>query len=220
MNVDIITRPFIELWVSLVEGLARLLPALLIFIIGLLIANLVYKAVVKLFAMAQLDSLVRPFTGAIERAGYRVRIGHIIGWLAKWFIIIATTILALDIMNLESGRDLLLGIVYYIPQVIIAILVLFVGFILADFVKKLIMGSTKMLNFRSAAMLGNIARIVIIVFAVLVALQTVGVASDLIYILFVGIVAMISLAGGLAFGLGGRDAAREAIEKAKRNLHR
>lgn len=220
MNVDIITRPFVELWASLVEGFARFLPALLVFIIGLLIANLVYKAVVKLFAMAQLDSLVRPFTGAVERAGYRVRIGHIIGWLAKWFIIIASAILALDIMNLESGRDLLMGIVYYIPQVIVAILVLFVGFILADFVKKLIMGSTKMLNFKSAAMLGNIARMVIIVFAVLVALRTVGVASDLIYILFVGIVGMISLAGGLAFGLGGRDAAKEAIEKAKRDLHR
>ena len=77
-----------------------------------------------------------------------------------------------------------------------------------------------MLNFKSAAMLGNIARIVIIVFAVLVALRTVGVASDLIYILFVGIVGMIALAGGLAFGLGGRDAAKEAIENAKRNLHR
>ena len=220
MNVDIISRPFVELWASLAEGLARFLPALLVFIIGLLIANLVYKAVVKLFAMAQLDNLVRPFTGAVERAGYRVRVGHIIGWLAKWFIIIASAILALDIMNLESGRDLLMGIVYYIPQVILAILVLFVGFILADFVKKLIMGSTKMLNFKSAAMLGNIARIVIIVFAVLVALRTVGVASDLIYILFVGIVGMIALAGGLAFGLGGRDAAKEAIENAKRNLHR
>lgn len=220
MNVDIITQPFVDLWASLIEGLALLLPALIVLIIGIVIANLVYKAVVKLFAMAQLDGLVRPLAGAVERAGYQVRVGHIIGWLAKWFIIVASAILALDIMNLQSGRELLMGIVYYIPQVIIAILVLFVGFVLADFVKKLIIGSTKMLNFRSAAMLGNIARITIIVFAVLVALRTIGVASDLIYILFIGIVAMISLAGGLAFGLGGRDAAKDAIEKAKQGLHK
>ncbi|MCA9351404.1 hypothetical protein KC929_01330 [Patescibacteria group bacterium] len=220
MNVEVLTQPFIDLWASFVEGLALLVPALIIFAIGLFVAKVVYKALVKVFSASKVDDLVKPFAGSFERAGYQLRIGHVIGWLAKWFIIIASLMIALDMVGLDSTRGLLTGIIAYIPQVIIAVLVLFAGFLLADFVKKLIKGSTKMLNFRSAAMLGNIARIAILVFTVLIVLNLLGIGRDIINILLIGFVSMIALAGGLAFGLGGRDAAARAIENAKHALHK
>ncbi|MCA9352510.1 hypothetical protein KC866_03970 [Patescibacteria group bacterium] len=219
MNVEVLTQPFADLWASFVEGFALLVPALIVFAIGIFVGKIVYKALVKLFAATKIDELVKPLAGAVERAGYKLRIGHIIGWLAKWFVIIASLMIALDIMGLDSTRGLLMGIIAYIPQVIIAVLVLFAGFLLADFVKKLIKGSTKMLNYRSAAMLGNVARVSIVVFTFLIVLNLLGIGREVVNILLIGFVAMLALAGGLAFGLGGRDAAAKAIEDAKRNFH-
>jgi len=128
--------------------------------------------------------------------------------------------LTLDIMGLNSTRELLTGIIAYIPQVIIAVLVLFAGFLLADFVKKIIKGSTKMLNFKSAAMLGNIARVAILVFTVLIVLNLLGIGREIVNIILIGFVSMMALAGGLAFGLGGTTAAAKAIEDAKHALHK
>ena len=220
MNLDIFIQPFIDLWGSFIEGLAVLIPALILFVFGLFLSNIIYKTLVKLFAATKIDNFVRPFTGALERAGYSLRIGHIIGWLAKWFIIIVSLMITLDLLNLDSAREFLLGVIYYIPQVIVAILVLFTGFLLADFVKKIIKGSTKMLNFKSAALFGNIARIAILVFSILVALNLLGIGSAIINIILIGFVSMFSLAGGLAFGLGGKEAARDAIEDFKKSLHK
>jgi hypothetical protein len=104
--------------------------------------------------------------------------------------------------------------------VILAAFVLFVGFIVADFVKKLVSGSSKLLNFHSSALLGSITRIAILVFTILIVLNMLGIGDEIVNVLFIGIVGMLSLAGGLAFGLGGRDAAAKAIEKFKHEIHK
>ncbi len=219
MSLTTFTQPFVDLWASFVEGLSLLIPALLVLVVGIFVAKVVYKTFVKVFAATKIDEMLKPLAGSLERAGYKLRVGHILGWLLKWFIIIASLLIALDILNLDGARGILTGIVAYIPQVIIAVIILFAGFLLGDFVKKVIKGSTKMLNFKSAAMLGNIARIAVIVFSLLLSLDLLGL-GQFFQILFTGFVAMVSLAGGLAFGLGGRDAAAKAIEEAKEALHK
>jgi hypothetical protein len=219
MNLSTFTQPFIDLWGSFINGLSVLLPALLVFIVGIVISRIVYKTIVKIFAATKIDQMVKPFAGVVELAGYKLRIGHVIGWLLKWFIMIASLVISLDILKLDVVSDRLTLIVAYIPQVIIAIVILFAGFLLGDFVKKLIKSSTKMLNYKSAALLGNIARIAVVVFTLLLSLDLLGL-GEFFQIIFVGLVSMLALAGGLAFGLGGRDAAAKAIEDAKHALHK
>ena len=222
MNREIYTRPFIELWSTIAVGLPRIILAILVFIIGWIVAHLIYKAVVKVLDKMKLDKALEP-TGlgkALDRSGHPLRVGKIIGFLVKWFIVIAFLILALDLLNLQTTKELLTGIVAYIPQVILSAFVLFIGFIVADFVKKLVSGSSKMVNFKSAGLLGSTARTAILVFTVLIVLNMLGIGREIINILFIGVIAMLSLAGGLAFGLGGRDAAAKAIETMKHNMHK
>ncbi len=220
MLLETLTQPFINLWGSFVIGLGMILPALIAIALGLFFGKGFYKIIVKILKKAKIDELAKPFAGAVERAGYQLHISHLIAWLVKWFIIIASLIIALDFLKLQSAQELLTGIVAYIPQVIIAIFILFAGFLLGDFVKKIIKTSTKMLNFKSAAMLGNIARTAVVVLSILLAMDLLGIGQNIIMTLFVGVVAMLSLAGGLAFGLGGQNAAQRAVEDIKNSLHK
>lgn len=222
MRQEILLDPLNRLWETVAMGLPRLVLAIVIFIIGWILAGLVHKLLVKIAKSLRLDHILKP-TGlpeAFERAGYKFSVGRLIGFLAKWFVIITGLMAALDILGLQSTTGLLTGIINYIPQVIIAILVLLAGVALSGFVKKLIMGSTKMLNVQSAGVLSNVARISVLVFTVIIVLNLLGIGRELINILFIGAVSMIALAGGLAFGLGGQSAAARAIQKAQDGLHR
>lgn len=216
---EIFIKPFMAIWAQVAVFVPKFIVAIIVFIIGMIIANTLYKLIVKAFG-SKLDDMMRPLAGVIERAGYKLRVGHIVGWLVKWFFVVVTLIIALDILDLNQVQGFLTYIALYIPRVIIAAFVVFAGYILGDFAKKLVKGSTKMVNFKSAAMLGNMTRTVIIVFACIIALEQVGIGTAIIQTLFTGLVAMIAIAGGLAFGLGGKDAAKEAIEDVKSSMNK
>lgn len=218
-QTEILLAPLYQLWAQVAVWFPKLLIALIVLAIGFFVAKIAYKAIVKLFG-TKLDSAIRPFVGAVEKAGYHVRVGHILGWLVKWFVIIFTALVVLDILELATARELLMVVVGYIPNVIGAVVVLLGGFVLADFVKKVTRASTKMLNVKSASMLAALARTAIIIFTFMLALSMLGIGQVIINALVIGFVAMISLAGGLAFGLGGKEAAAKAIEDAKRSLHK
>lgn len=207
---------FLKLWNGIISIIPNLLGAIIIFILGWFVGKLAYKAILKISHALKIDEATKPLSGTFERAGYKLHFGKVIGTLVKWFIVIGSLVISLEILGLSGVASLLLGIVVVrIPQVIIAILILLAGILVANFVKKLILGSTQMLNVKSAAFLANLARIAIIVFTVLIALNTIQVDSNTINTLFIGFVAMFALAGGLAFGLGGQKAAAQAIEDAK-----
>ncbi len=217
---EMFLSPFINLWDGIVAILPRLIVAIIVFTVGWLIAKVIYKAIIKLGKKIKIDEAVKPMAGAIEKAGYSLKIGRSIAFLVKWFIVIGSLVISLDLLNLETTKNLLTGIVSYIPQVIIAIFVLISGIVLANFVKKLIKSSTTVLNIKSAGFLANLARIALIIFTVLISLNIIGFNSEIINIIFMGAVAMVALAGGLAFGLGGQKAAAEAIEDIKRTMHK
>jgi len=212
-------QPFVDIWAQVATFVPKFIAAILVLLIGMIIAKTLYKLIVKALG-SKVDAMVLPLAGAIERAGYKLRVGHIIGWLVKWFFIIVTLIIALDILGLDQVQSFLTYIALYIPRVIIAAFVVFAGYVLGDFAKKLVKGSTKMVNFKSAAMLGNLTRTVVIIFACIIALEQVGIGASIIQTLFTGFVAMIAIAGGLAFGLGGKEAAKDAIHDAKQAMHK
>ncbi|MBD3359385.1 MAG: hypothetical protein GF365_01600 [Candidatus Buchananbacteria bacterium] len=208
------------LWVKLVDYLPNLVAAVIILIIGIFIAKAIAKLVKTVIEALRLDPLIRKINiiQKIEDTGTKVVLSEILAWLIKWFLYIVLLIAISEILKLGQFTVFLKEIALYLPNVIIAVLILVVGLVLGDFVDKLIVSVLKSTRAKLAPLMGTIAKWSIFIFALLAALLQLGVAVTLIQTLFTAIVVTIALAAGLAFGLGGRDAARETIEKFKENI--
>lgn len=215
---DVLLNSVQQLWFELAAFLPRFVLAVIVFVIGWLLAVLIYRGIVALIDAIKLDRLLAPtgLNAFVDRSGYKFSAGKIIGWLVKWFIIIAFLVASFNIVGWDSVNTILTQIALYIPRVILAAFVMFAGFIVADFVRKLVAGSTKVTRFGRSELIGSFSKIVILIFAFLIVLNLIGLAAAVVNSLIIGFVAMVALAGGIAFGLGGKDVAREMLE----SLHR
>jgi hypothetical protein len=208
------------LWYGFVATFPKILLAIVVFIIGWIVAATIGKLVTAGIDALKLDKLFAN-TGtdeALARAGVRLHIGAVVGWLVKWLVVIAFLIASLNLLNLDQVTMFLQEIWAYIPQVIIAVLVLVAGTILADFVRRLVSGSAAIANVRSARMIGTIAYYAIWILAIVTALDKLGIFGYFGQILFTGLVLMLALSVGLAFGLGGKEAAGRWINKFSEDL--
>jgi len=155
----------------------------------------------------------------LSRAGFHLDSGAFMGALVRWFVIIVFLVASLDVLGLTQVnaflREVVLG---YLPQVIAAALILLVAAVLADAMQKVVVGGAKAAEMKSASLLGGVTRWSIWVFAFVIALSQLGIAPAFMQILFTGVVVMLALAGGLAFGLGGKDAAAEFIARLRRDI--
>lgn len=209
-----------SLWVGFITFIPGLILAIIIFIIGWIIGSVVGKAIMQLFAALKIDKIFES-AGAGEmmaKAGMRLNVGKFIGDLVKWFIVAVFLMTALNVLQLTEVTQFLRDVVVqYLPRVIVAALVLVMATVISDFMRKVIRGSARMANVRSANLLGSIAHYAIWIFAFIIALSELGVAAQFMQILFTGIIAMLAIAGGLAFGLGGKEAAARSIESVREN---
>jgi hypothetical protein len=200
---------------------AYLLAAIIIFVIGWIIGSFIGKLVQKLFQKINVDSALRQagMDNVLRRGDINLNSGAFVGGLVKWFIIAIFFLAALRVLGLNQVTLYLEQVVVgYLPHVIIAVLILLASVVIAGVVQKIVVGAASAAHIGSANVLGLITKWAIIVFAVLTALVELNIAASLIQILFIGVVVAFSLSFGLAFGLGGRDAAARAIEKAQQKM--
>ncbi len=204
-----------------VHFLLTLVLAIIIFIAGWVVGSVLSEVVAKIIKVIKIDTILEG-AGAkalIAKAGFNLNTGAFLGGLVKWFIIVVFLVTSLDILGLQAVTAFLANVVLgYIPQVIVATLILIVAAVLADFSQKVLTGSARALDSKSAGFVGGVARWAIWVVAILAALNQLGIASGMMQTLFTGLVAMLSIAGGLAFGLGGKDAAARYIEKLRSEI--
>lgn len=153
-----------------------------------------------------------------ERYGLPFKISKLLGWIIKWFLIVVSLIAATDVLGWDQVTDYLKQIVLYLPNVIIAVIMLFFGTVLANFVHRVVKSAVAAAKLASADFLAGLARWAILVFTFMASLIQLQIAEDLIRVLFTGFVAMLALAGGLAFGLGGKDYAARVLDKLKRDI--
>ncbi len=217
---EAILEAIVSLWEGLVAYLPSLIAGVIILVLGIFLAKAIEKIVAKVIASAKIDELISKINVVkkIEEGGTKVVFSQIFGWLVKWFLYIVLLIAVSEILKLGQFTVFLKDIAMYLPNVIIAVLILVVGFVLGYFVDDLIVKLLKSSKEKLGNLVGAVAKWAIIVFAVLAALLQLNVASQMIQLLFTGIIFMLALAFGLAFGLGGREAAKEMIEEVKRDI--
>jgi small-conductance mechanosensitive channel len=217
---NVLTASFQGLFYGLVAFLPNLVAAITIFIIGWLIGAGLARVVEQVIAAIKVDQALRAagVERVIERAGWKMNAGAFLGTLVKWFFIIVFLVAALEVLGLTQVTAFLTTVVLgYLPQVIVAVLILLVAAVVAEAAQRVVRGAASAAHMKSANFLGAIARWAIWVFALLAALDQLGV-SPFIQTLFTGLVVALALAFGLAFGLGGQAAAARAIERMSKEI--
>lgn len=213
---EVFTQSLQGIWFGIASFVPTLVIAIIIFAIGWVLAALIEKLVEGLFKTLKVDAALKSagFEDVVERSGYKLNSGRFVGSLVKWFVIVVFLIASFDILGLSQVNSFLNDVVLsYLPQVIVAVLVLMVSVMIADVVQKIVIASARAAHVKSASLLGAIAKWAIWIFAILTALFHLGIAPGLIQTLFMGIVVAAALAVGLAFGLGGKDVAARMLDK-------
>lgn len=193
----------------------RLIGFLVILIVGLIIAALVARAVTFLLRKVGFDRMADRIglTRFEQRMGVRMDTAGILGKIVYWFILLIFLVPAADALGVPAVSNILNTLVAYIPNVFVAILILFLGTLAATVVADLVRGAVASANIGNPNIFARIARWAIIGFAGLVALEQLKITPDLLNELFGAIVAALAIAFGLAFGLGGQEAARRWLAR-------
>jgi len=208
---------------SVVLVLPQIILAVVLVIVGAIIGAGIARLIMRGMETLKIDAVLTSagVSALVARSGYTLRSGVIVGKLVQWFITLVFVVMAFDVLGLTEVTTFLREVVLsYLPHVVAAVLILLSAAVVAEFVHNIVVGASRAADVRTHYILGTSARFAIWAFAVLAALDQLQVATAFVQTLFTGVVVAISLALGLSFGLGGRDAAARYIEHVSRELHR
>ncbi len=217
---EIILASLNQVWLKFLSLLPNLVGALIVLIVGWIIAVILGRLVARALKILKVDVGLEKIGAkkSLEAARVKLDVANLLGALVKWFLIIVAFLAAADILNLPQVTQFLGSVLFYIPNVIVAVVILLIGILLANFLEKVVKGSVRVAKLSSAKFLGSLTKWAVTIFAGLAALIQLGIASSLLETLFTGLVAMLALAGGLAFGLGGRDEASRIIGRIRDDI--
>lgn len=214
--IELINVILFDFFKNLGAFLPNLFGGLLILIVGLLIGGIVKHLIITVVTFSKIDLLFHK-TKLIKKEEVNIWT-EVLSEILKWMLIIVFLVPALEVWGLSRATTVVNEILFYLPNVVVAVVIAFVGILASNLTADLVRHSVKTMGSTASNGLAVFTRGTIMFFTVLVVLNQLGVAQDLIRILFTGIVAMLSLAGGLAFGLGGRDSAKEILDELKRKM--
>ena len=217
---DVIMASLQNLWDGFVAFIPALLGALVVFIVGWLVAMALGKIVTRILQAIQIDKIFDQLgiMKAVHKSGLDWEFSGFMGWIVKWFLLIAFFLAAADILGLSEVAVFLTAILAYIPNIFVAALILVIAALVSDFLEKLIKASIKAADFSAPKVVGVMVRWSVWIFAFLAVFNQLGIASTLINTFFMGFIAFLALAGGLAFGFGGQGVAKDWLEKLSKEI--
>jgi len=218
--VDVLNNYLLSLYPSIANAILSVIAAVVVFLVGWVIAFLV-KWVLEFvlskiqirdwLAKAGLEKYVEDFT-------WEEKLDKILAEIGFWIVLVLFLMTAFDILGLSTVNSFIRDVVSYIPKAIAGGLILLAGFLFGELTRKAVVGVLRGLEKKSASGVGVFIKWAIIIFSFLAALNTWGVAVEIVNTLVLGVVLFFALAGGLAFGLGGQETAREILENIKRHF--
>lgn len=219
---DALTQSLLNVWYGVASFIPGLIIAIIIFAIGWILAVLIERLVESIFKALKIDAALKSagLEDVVKRAGYNLNSGAFVGALVKWFVIVVFLMASFESIGLNQVNQFLIEVVNYLPQVIVAVLILMVAAVVASAMQKLVVASAKAGHLHVAELAGRVTKWAIWIFAILTALYSLGVAAGIIQTVLTAVFAGAALAFGLAFGLGGKEEAQKIIESTSRAVIR
>jgi len=209
-----------SIWDRFINFLPNLIGAAIIIIVGWLVGIIVALIIDRLFRIIGLQTLFEKakVEDILKKGNIEKDSTALLSSGAKWIIYLVAFIAAANTLKLPDVANFLNAILAFLPSAVAAGLILLIGLVLAHFLSNVVKGSLMAAGLAMAEAVALIVRYTIIIFAFLAALSQVGLAQNMISTLFLGVIAFLAIAGGLAFGLGGKDAAQDLIDKVRKEL--
>lgn len=216
--LDILFQSLTQLGTSTAAFIPALVGALLTLLVGWIVAAGLGTLVEKIVTLAQIDSLLKKagVEELVSRGGMRMHAGHFLGKIVYWFVMIGFLIAVSDILGLPQFSQFLTQVMAYLPSVFAATVIMLATVWVANLVKVFVSASAKGAELAGSELVGAIAWWSIFVFGLFATLLQLQVAETIVSIVVTGLVAMLAIAGGLAFGLGGKAYAEHLIDRFRR----
>lgn len=195
-------------------AIPRIIGFLVILIVGWLIAGALAAGVAALLRAVKFNDLAKRsgLQGFVNNMGLRTDASGFLANVVKWFVRLIVLVVAFDALGLPAVSQVLQQFLLWIPNLVVAVVVLVIAGLAADALGNLVRGATAQAGFDNPDVLANIARTAVWAFGIVVAVNQIGVAQELVNTLFMGFVGALALAAGLAFGLGGRETAAQIVD--------
>jgi len=199
--------PIFDLWEKIVSILPNVIISLVFLLVGLMLSRFITTLLTKMMKKLNLDDITSKIgiNEILARVGFGKSPTFVISFVAYWFIMLVFVILAFNALNLDIMTALLEKFIYFIPKLIISIVVLFAGLLFANFVYEIVNNSADANNLKGGKIMAKIVQAIIILFASLMALEQLGIEMSLINYSVMIILSALGLAFAIALGLGAKD---------------
>jgi len=198
----------------ILSAIPRILGFIIVVAIGWFISSILARAVTGLLRAIRFDELMQRsgLSDFLNKMGTGLDPAAMVAGLVKWLVRVVVLLVAFDVLGLPAVSDVMRQLLLWLPNLVVAIFVLFIGGIVARAFANIVRGATAEAGFTNPETLSNVVRTTVWAFAIVVAINQLGIATNLITTLFTGFVAALAIALGLSFGLGGRDLASRTLE--------
>jgi hypothetical protein len=211
----VIIEPFDRFIERLIQFLPDILTSIIIFISGIILGLILKSVFLRFFRVIKVDKLSER-SGVVEmikKGGLKEPLSLIFSRLICWLTIISFSILSLRSLNVPVIERIFERFILYLPNIFVAAVILFLGYLLSNFLGRAALIASVNAGIKLSGLIGKSVKLTIFLLAVTMALEQLGIGRETIVIAFAIIFGGIVLAIALAFGLGGKDIAKEHIEK-------
>lgn len=214
--IDLLNTIIVDTFQKIAGYLPVFFSGLVILLFGIIVAGILKKIVFTFFKFIKIEVIFEK-AKLIERKEVHLWL-EVLTEVLRWTIIVLFLIPSFEIWGLTRASAVLNQFLFYLPNVLVAVIIAFFGLVISNLSAQFILSSAKTLGIEAAKTFSVVVKWLVLFLSVLVVLNQLGVAQDLIRIFFTGIIAMISLAGGLAFGLGGKDVAHDILQELRKKI--
>jgi hypothetical protein len=221
-QLDILVASLNEFWTQFANFVPKVFAALIILFIGWLVARLARGGMLRLLRFVHFDTVAQKsgFESFLQQGDLNLTLSGIISQIVYWLVILMFVITGANMLGLQDVSGLLVGLAKYLPNIIVAILVLIFGTLLARFINRIVFAWLHSIKFDGALMVSTSAEYLVQVFVLFVALEQLNIGTQLLTALFIIVVGAVFLALAIAFGLGGKEWASKVIQEMQDNARK